>query len=261
MIKCDYHLHTHFCDGNNTPEQIVDSAINMGMSVLGFSGHGFTDFDDSFCMSTEKTQQYFKEISALKQKYQDKIKILCGVEQDYYSGKPIADFDYVIGSVHYVKKDGVYFDVDRSRSYLEKVVAEHFDGDLFSFCEGYFDNLSKVVDATGADIIGHFDLIAKFNEGDCFFDSKNPRYVAAWQRAADKLLTTGKPFEINTGAISRGYRVTPYPNEDMLLYIAKNGGKFIMTSDSHSADNICFEFEKWYKWASDLGAEFVDLTV
>ncbi len=261
MIKWDYHIHTHYCDGKNSPEEIVQSAINMGLTAIGFSGHGYTDFDGSFCMSLENSKLYYEEITALKEKHKDKIKVLCGVEQDYFGGNPITDFDYVIGSVHYVKKDGIYFDVDRSRDYLEKVVNEYFDGDIFSFCEGYFDLVSKVVEATSADIIGHFDLVSKFNEDDCIFDSNHPRYVDAWQKAVDRLLPYGKPFEINTGAISRGYRNTPYPSKDMITYIANKGGKFVLNSDSHSADNICFEFEKWYKWATDLGAEFVDLTV
>ncbi len=261
MIKWDYHIHSHYCDGKNSPLEMIESAINMGLTAIGFSGHSYTDFDGSFCMSLENSELYYEEITALKKQHKDKIKILCGVEQDYFGGKPITDFDYVIGSVHYVKKDGIYFDVDRSRDYLEKVVNEYFDGDIFSFCEGYFDLVSKVVEATSADIIGHFDLVSKFNEGDCIFDSNHPRYVDAWQKAVDRLLPYGKPFEINTGAISRGYRNTPYPSKDMITYIANKGGKFVLNSDSHSADNICFEFEKWYKWATDLGAEFVDLTV
>ena len=261
MIKCDYHIHTHYCDGKSSPLEMIVSAINMGLTTIGFSGHSYTDFDGSFCMSLENTKQYFDEVSALKEKHKDKIKILCGIEQDYFSNQPTNKFDYVIGSVHYVKKDGVYFDVDRSREYLEKVVSEHFDGDMLSFCEEYFDLVSKVVEATNADIIGHFDLVSKFNEGDCLFDSGNSRYVAAWQKAVDRLLPFGKPFEINVGAISRGYRKAPYPSKDMITYIASKGGRFVLNSDSHSADNICFEFEKWYKWATDLGAEFVDLTV
>jgi len=258
MIKCDYHIHTNLCDGKNSLKEMVDAAVNMGLKTIGFSGHGYTDFDGTFCMSLDNTRQYIKQIAALKEEYKGKIQILCGVEQDLLGGKPTFDFDYVIGSVHYVKKDGIYFDVDRSRAYLDKVVAEHFEGDIYNFCEAYFDSVAQVVDATGADIIGHFDLVSKFNEGDCHFDSSHPRYVAAWQKAADRLIPTGKPFEINTGAISRGYRVTPYPAQDMLLYIAKKGGRFIMTSDSHRAENICFELDKWYKWAYDLGAEIVE---
>ncbi len=258
MIKCDYHIHTNFCDGKSTPQETVDAALKLGLETIGFSGHGYTAFDGCYCMSLENNQKYIETVSALKAKYADKLNILCGVEQDCLGGMPISDFDFVIGSVHYVEKNGQLFDVDRSKSYLLNVLNEHFEGDIYAFCEAYFKSVSKVVEATGADIIGHFDLVSKFNENDCLFDSKHPRYLAAWQEAADKLITTGKPFEINTGAISRGYRSGPYPAEDMMKYIIEKGGRFIMTSDSHSAENLCYQLDKWYDWAIGLGAQFVD---
>ena len=67
------------------------------------------------------------------------------------------------------------------------------------------------MEQTGADIIGHFDLVTKFNELGGYLDLSDPRYVRAWKAAVDALLSYDRPFEINTGAISRGYRTTPYP--------------------------------------------------
>ena len=261
MIKWDYHIHTRYCDGNSSPIEMIESAIKIGLTTIGFSGHSYTDFDGSFCMSLENTELYYEEISALKEKYKDKIRILCGIEQDLFSNLPTDRYDYVIGSSHYAEKEGICYSVDHTKQILLDDVKAQFDGDIYAYCESYFDTVSKIIERTKPDIIGHFDLVSKFNEKDCIFDSKHPRYLAAWQNAADKLIPFGKPFEINLGAISRGYRSAPYPSEDMIKYIASRGGKFIMSSDSHSADNICFEFEKWYKWATDLGAEFVDLTV
>ena len=55
----------------------------------------------------------------------------------------------------------------------------------------------------------------------------------------------GVPFEINTGAISRGYQDNPYPSETVIKMIKERGGKFILNSDSHSVDTIAFEFDKW----------------
>ncbi len=36
----NFHTHTVFCDGRNTPEEVVLSAIEKGFSAIGFSGHG-----------------------------------------------------------------------------------------------------------------------------------------------------------------------------------------------------------------------------
>ena len=37
MIEYDLHMHTTFCDGKNTPEEIVLYAIDKGFSAIGFS--------------------------------------------------------------------------------------------------------------------------------------------------------------------------------------------------------------------------------
>ena len=87
------------------------------------------------------------------------------------------------------------------------------------------------------------DLITKFIEREPLFDTSHPRYVRAWQRAADELLKSGVPFEINTGAISRGYRTEPYPDRGIVAYIKEHGGRLVLSSDSHSAANIAFGFE------------------
>ena len=33
------HTHTTYCDGINTPEQIILTAIDKGFGAIGFSGH------------------------------------------------------------------------------------------------------------------------------------------------------------------------------------------------------------------------------
>ena len=52
-------------------------------------------------------------------------------------------------------------------------------------------------------------------------------------------------FEINTGAISRGYRTVPYPSADQIAYIRSKGGVLILSSDSHAAGTICYDFEEF----------------
>ena len=39
MILEDFHIHTTFCDGASTPEEMVQAAIALGLKRLGFSGH------------------------------------------------------------------------------------------------------------------------------------------------------------------------------------------------------------------------------
>ena len=238
MMTQDLHTHTVYSDGSNTPEEMVLSAIKNGLDVFGISDHSYTSFDDSYCIKKEAVEEYIKEIQSLKTKYSDKIKILCGIEQDLYSGIPEYDFDYVIGSVHYIKLGDEYVAVDNTAEKLKCAASKYFGGDFYSLVEEYYRLVGMVAEKTRADIIGHFDLITKFQEKEPLFDENNYRYIKAWQSAADKLIEANIPFEINYGAISRGYRTTPYPSKDIQEYIAKKGGKFILSSDSHHIDTI-----------------------
>ena len=243
MITKDLHMHTCFCDGSCTPEDMVKSAIEKGLHTVGISGHSYTFFDTSYCMQKEAVPRYIAELRYLRAKYFDTIHVLCGVEQDYYSDYPTDDFDYVIGSVHYVKVEDEYIPVDESAAILKDAVDKYFGGDIYALCELYFATAADVVNKTGCDIIGHFDLISKFIEREPLFDTHHPRYAAAWRKAVDTLLQHGVPFEINTGAISRGYRTQPYPSAEMRDYIREKGGRFILSSDAHSADAIAYRFE------------------
>jgi len=248
-------MHTSFCDGKNTPEQMIVAGINKGLKTIGISGHCNTGFDESYCMTRPVMQKYFEEVNRLKEVYKDKIQVLCGIEQDYYAGVPYLDFDYSIGSVHYLCKNDEYIPVDESEQITVNAVNKHYNGDYYAYAEDYYKLIGDVLNKTKADIIGHFDLITKFNEGYKLFDETNPRYVKAYRDAVDKLLPYGKPFEINTGAISRGYRTEAYPSLPILQYIKEKGGKVILSSDSHSADNICYKFDKYEEIAKNIGFE------
>lgn len=242
MITKDLHCHTTYCDGNNTPEEMILSAIGKGLDTLGVSAHSYTFFDTSYCMQKEAVPRYLAEMRYLRAKYFDRIHVLCGVEQDYYSDFPTDDFDYVIGSVHYLKCGEDYVPVDETPELLKEAADKYFSGDIYALCEQYFSTVADVVNKTSCDIIGHFDLIGKFTERTDLIDVCHPRYVAAWKAAADKLLQTGVPFEINTGAMSRGYRTSPYPSAEIIEYLKANGGELILSSDAHSADALAYRF-------------------
>lgn len=249
MTMVDKHVHTTFSDGENTPEEMVHAAIRMGMKTIGFSDHSYTFFDESYCMRRSEIGRYRECIAELKARYGGKIEILCGIEQDYYSAEPPEGYDYVIGSVHYVKHGQRYIPVDESPEILRRAIRDDFGGDAYRLIGEYYRTAAAVAEKTRADIIGHFDLIAKFNEGGRIFDESDPRYIAAARGAADRLLKTGRPFEINTGAIARGWRTAPYPSKALMRYIAERGGRFILSSDSHAKDTLCYRFGDPYAQA------------
>ena len=241
----DLHMHTSYCDGKNPAEEMVISAIERGLDTVGVLVHSYTDFFLDASVSPDREKDFIREVNCLKEKYRDKITVLCGIEADYYTTSMADGYDYLLASVHYFKKNGKYYPVDLSAEALKEIVNEVFDGDIYAAAEEYFSlvgDLGNRFRDKNVVLIGHFDLITKFNENDVMFDTTHPRYVKAWQSAVDSLIPLGIPFELNTGAISRGYRTTPYPAEPIRSYIRKKGGSLVLSSDAHRAENVAFMF-------------------
>lgn len=256
MSLSSYHTHSVYSDGKNTLEEMVQSAIEKGCSEIGFSDHAPMAFRCDWSTSKEKIDSYKKEILALKEKYKNQIKIYLGIEQDYFS-LPAEGYDYIIGSVHYVYKNGEYLSVDISADEVKAFIDKHYGGDAYSYCEDYYKLVKDVYAQTRCQIIGHFDLVTKFNERMPIIDTSHPRYVNAVNDALDTLMKTNAIFEVNTGAISRGYRTTPYPENTILDKIAKNGKPFVITSDTHNKETVTFGFDKQEAYLEEKGYSYI----
>lgn len=247
MFKSNCHTHTTYCDGKNTAREMIEAAIEKGFVSLGFSGHSPMNDENSWTMSSQGVINYKEEIKALKQEYKDKIDILCGIEldSDYAHVNP-DEFEYVIGSVHQFKKEGIAYDVDYTAEMLQKIIDDFFDGSFIEMSRSYFGTLADFVAGTRVDVVGHIDLITKFNIDKPLFDEGDEEYRRIIYAAVDRILSS-KPdilFEVNTGAMYRMGKKEPYPAEFILKYICSKGGRITLTSDSHCTEAIDFAFEK-----------------
>lgn len=246
MERRDLHTHTLFSDGENTAREMVQAAIEIGLTAIGITDHSHTPFDESYCMQKDNIPVYRAELARLREEYRDRITVLCGIEQDYYADVPCTGYDCVIGSVHYLKFGETYVAVDEDAERLLAAGRRYCGGDIYAVLEEYYRTVADVVHKTGASLIGHFDLISRMNQQTPFFDEQHPRYRAAWRAAADALLKTGVPFEVNTGACRRGYRSVPYPPPEIQHYIREHGGKLVFSSDSHSVADLIKANESAY---------------
>lgn len=244
MIRTNYHSHTSYCDGRNTADEMAAAAYAAGLVAWGFSGHGYTAYNEEYCMSRENTQRYIEDVRRLKGEYAGRMEIYLGVEYDAHGQRPDFPRDYTIGSLHEILVNGVYVSVDHTAEILERGVREQFGGDWYIMARSYFQQLASVRDITDCDFIGHCDLLTKFNEGGRCFDESDRRYRDMALEVLEYLCKQGGVFEINTGAMSRGYRSAPYPSEPLLRAIRDFGGAIVFSSDSHSADTVASYFDR-----------------
>ena len=244
MIKRDLHTHTTYSDGKASAEEMVLAAIDKGLDEIGISDHSYTFFDESYCMKREMIPSYVAEINALKKKYEGRIAVLCGVEQDLFSTESTVPFDYAIGSSHYLYAAGAYHPLDVKKETFVSICRTYCDGDYYALAEAYFEQMEGFAERSDVSIIGHLDLITKYNEGNNLFDETHPRFLAAAKHCIDVLSRAGKTFEINTGAMARGYRSAPYPGKKLLAYIKEKGAPLILSSDAHAPKNIAYAFKE-----------------
>ena len=247
------HMHGVLCDGRDEYEDTVQRAMALGFDGIGFSGHSWMPYSPSYGMSVENTEKYKAEIARLKQKYSGQIDVYCGIELDMFSPVDVSDFDYVIGSVHYFRMDGGYVGFDRSAEAVRQVIDEHFGGDGMKYAKAYYETLCRLPDAAPIDIVGNFDLIAKHAETHDFFDMQSPEYRKWAVEAIEVLAKRVGVFEINTGAIARGYRTTPYPDPYLLGEIRRLGGQITISSDCHDNRYIDCGFDDALELARSCG--------
>ena len=147
---------------------------------------------------------------------------------------------------------GTYHCVDWDREKLALCRDEMFRGDALAMAEGYYADVAAMA-ARHPTILGHIDLVTKFNEPAAFFDETAPRYRAAalaTLEAADPARTL---LEVNTGAVSRGYRTGPYPAQFLLRAWRERGGDIILTADSHRTGTVVWGYRQAADWARAAG--------
>ena len=257
MIKANFHTHSTWCDGKDSPRKMIQAAIAKGFTSIGFSSHAMLpESDTDWVLTPDKAPRYLKEIRALAEEFKGRIRVLCGVEADYIPGGANPDRsayaaifpDYIIGSVHWVlAADGARVAVDDTPEALVNGIREHFGGSAEMFVRAYFRQVRDMVSNFRFDIVGHLDLVRKFNAKQPYFSERADWYREEIGKTAAAVAKSGKIAEVNTGAIARGWMDDAYPSEEFRGMLREKGVKFILSSDAHAADGIDCAFDRFEK--------------
>lgn len=244
-MKANFHTHTVWCDGENTARELCEAAVAKGMTRLGFSSH--SDMVRDF-------PAYIAEIRSLAREFAPRLRVFCGVEAEggeLPAGTARGDFDYVIGSVHYVTApDGARVAVDDTPERLRSGLAAHFGGDAPALVRAYFAAVRESL-TRDFEVIGHPDLVRKFNVdrpdrgAQVFFDPASSWYRQELEQTANAIAASGKLVEVNTGAIARGWLDDAYPAADFRRRLRELGVRMVLSSDAHSAAGLDCEFERF----------------
>lgn len=261
MFLTNFHTHTNFCDGNNTAEEMILSAIQKNIKILGFSSHAAFPFSTSWHINIDQIQTYVEQIRSLAQKYQDKIKILCGFEADFIEGITIPskenykDFkpDFLIGSVHFLVTKNGHFEIDDSAQNVKNGIEEYFNKNAkIAVCQ-YFETQKQMLKKGDFEILGHPDLFRKRNKILNLFDENDFWYKNQIKNLVKEIKKSQVIVEINTGAIARGAMDSLYPNDYFLDLLFQNKIPITINSDAHDANQIACAFDFALNKAKKIG--------
>lgn len=246
-LRTSIHTHSLFCDGADPLEGMAAAALSQGLAVLGFSGHAYLP-EEGFGISPAALPEYLRQARALQRAYAGRLDILCGLEVDPCTPpdqlQAAAGLDYFIGSSHSAPDPGGrQWTVDDTPELLARAVGQGFGGDGLACARAYYRQLAAFALARRPAVVGHFDLIVKFNGSGRYFDEESAAYRQAALEALDPLLAAGLPFEVNTGGMARGWRQEPYPALFLLRRIREKGGRVTVTADAHSAGALTFGYD------------------
>jgi len=241
------HTHTPYCDGLSDIPTLVKRAQELGFVSLGFSGHGCQGFDPPYSMEPPNLEAYIRELRELQDTHNRQgiaPKIYVGVEQDTFTPPENKrnnrrDFDYIIGSVHYLsdKVNRNKNAVDSSTDMLLRFINDKCGGDVMEMAKAYYRLLGEAMQKDKPDIIAHFDLVRKHAKA-IGLDTESPVYKRAALDAMEQAFQGCQLMEVNTGIIAKGYDTLPYPAGFLLDAWREMGGKLTLTSDCHNAKDL-----------------------
>jgi len=237
----DYHMHTPRCHhARGNVREYAAAAIAAGLTEIGMSDHSPMPaaFDDDWRMSMKELNDYQREVESVRDEVAGTLTIRVGLEADFRPGSEtdvaaiIAsyDWDYVIGSVHYI--EGWDFDnPDKMK---------HWDGCNIedAWC-AYFDLVAQSA-ATGIfDIIGHPDLIKKFGHRPPE-DSK--RVTAAMETMLQAVKKADCVLEISSAGLRKPVKEI-YPHPRIIQRAAELGILFTFGSDAHAPEAVGYAMD------------------
>lgn len=243
----DYHMHTPLCrHAVGEPEEYARRAVERGIAEIGFSDHNPMPewYDPGFRMTSEEYPRYVEMVGRCRKAFPG-LSIKLGLETDYHPGTEDFvrgvisryEFDYIIGSVHYIGSWG--FDNPDN--------AHLFKGrDVFEVYAQYYDLVVKLADARLYDILGHPDVVKKFG----YRPSKD--YEPLERRALEAVARAGMALDVNTSGLRRPANEI-YPSLRMMKAAREMGIGITLGSDAHEPRHVGEAFDRAVGLAKQAG--------
>jgi histidinol-phosphatase (PHP family) len=243
----DYHVHTPLCHhATGWPVEFARRAVELGLGELGFADHNpMPERFDNWRMARADLPRYLDEVEKARAQF-PQLTIRLGLECDYLAGREswieelrgMADWDYFIGSVHYLP-GGV--EVDNP-----EYISRYRNGETEAIWAAYWPEYERAIRSGLFDFVAHPDLPKKFG----FRPAGDLRRF--YEPVAAALAETQTPFEINTA----GWRkecAEQYPAREFLELAHAANVPLLINSDAHAVAELGAGFHEAVALAKSVG--------
>lgn len=229
-MLADYHVHTYYSDDSECPmEDMVQKAIELGIDEIAFTEH--VDYGiktDENC----NYKEYFKELAAMQQKYEGKLRIKAGIEfgiqahtiSQFQKDFETWPFDFVILSNHQVdNKEFWNYDFQKGKSQEE-------------YQRAYYEAIYEVVrQYKNYSVLGHLDMIKRY---DTYGDYPDEKIMDIAEKILRQVIADGKGIEVNTSCYKYGLKDLTPSRKILELYYHLGGKIITIGSDTHETEHL-----------------------
>ena len=258
MISADLHTHTRYSHGADSPQDMYAAAAAAGLAYIGFSEHSprpeaFTYRHEYRDKLMAHLPDYFREVRALRDTAgAGGPRALLAMEMDWLDGEEdfirkacaAEDFDYLIGSVHFLGHWG--FDDD----------AGDWRGASPEQCEtwyaAYFTAWEAMIRSGLFHIAAHPDLIKIYSVNRFRAWLARPESRAQVRRALTAMRDAGMALEISSAGLRKPCREI-YPAPPIMELAAELHIPVTFASDAHSVRDVGRDFDRLADYARRFG--------
>jgi histidinol-phosphatase (PHP family) len=258
-VLTDYHLHLrpddieataaeHFTEEN--VDRYLAAAEEHGIEEVGVSEHVYR-----FAQALEVWDHPFwreqarDDLDAYAEFVRD-TPLRLGLEADYVAGAedPISnllearDFDYVVGSVHFLGNRAVDH---------EGYDVWEDEGDPDRVWTRYFETLAEAARSGLFDILAHPDLVKVWGRGRPL-PERDPRFY--YEPAVEAISESGIAVEISTAGLRKPVGEL-YPSRQFAEMCIEAGAEFALSSDAHLPDQVGYRYDQAMEFIDGLGVE------
>jgi histidinol-phosphatase (PHP family) len=256
----DYHLHLrpddveataaeHFTQAN--AERYREAACERGISELGVSEHVYR-FQQALAVWQHPLWREFAtdDLDAYCEFVRERTDLRLGIEADFVPGAEDRtanlldehDFDYVVGSVHFLRDSSIDMD--------DYSVWDHGHSPE-EIWQRYFQMLAEAARSGLFDILAHPDLVKVWGPDRPRPEGDLRRY---YEPAVEAIAESEVAVEVSTAGLRKRAREL-YPAQAFLEMCLDAGAPVALSSDAHSPEDVGADYEEALELLQRVGYE------